>query len=214
VVDTSGKVVDTSGKVVDTSGKVVDTFSIIRLFNRFKRECKIPAMTSITYSAARNEINFFTDSGRLVRPVIPIVRTATVNGKEVDVPGGYPGAKQHIEIKPSDLDPKTVNFSNLLAQGKIVYLSTDEAPTYRVATSYEEWIESLDSPIDHFDFIEIPSGIFSLAVSTKPFLRHDQVARTVYQSSQSRQTAGKNVDNIHLRYFKELIGLIAKRRSL
>lgn len=197
-----------------TSTRSTDTFDIIRLFNRFKRENKIPKMTSITYSAARNEINFFTDGGRLVRPVIPIVRTALVADPgssntgttvERDVPGGYPGATQRIELTPADLDPKTVEFSKLLEEGKVVYLSTDEAPTYRVATSYEEWIESLDSPVDFFDFIEIPSGIFSLAVSTKPFLRHDQVARTVYQSSQARQTAGKNVENIYLRYDKEMV---------
>lgn len=205
IVYCNGKVIAKTLEETE-DGVPVDTFDIIRLFNRFKRENKIPKMTSITYSAARNEINFFTDGGRLVRPVIPVVRTITTKkGIERDVPGGYPGAVQRVEITPKDLDPKTVSFSDLLAQGKVVYLSTDEAPTYRVATSYEEWIESLDSPVDHFDFIEIPSGIFSLAVSTKPFLRHDQVARTVYQSSQSRQTAGRNVDNIHLRYDKEMV---------
>ena len=200
-----GCIIFVNGKIIGKTGyskmKNQDDFDIIRMFNKFKREGKIPRMTSVTYCASRNEINFFTDGGRLVRPVIPVIRTK--DGKEV--PGGTPGAKQIIPITLDDLDPKTINFSQLLEEGKVVYLATDEAPTYRVATCYEEWIESLDSPVDHFDFIEIPSGIFSLAVASKPFLRHDKVARTVYQSSQSRQTAGKNVENIYLRYDKEMV---------
>jgi DNA-directed RNA polymerase II subunit RPB2 len=119
----------------------------------------LPYDVSVSYDDIDDEINVFSDDGRLLRPVF------TVSGDSLDA-------------KEED----GTNWNTLVKKGYIRYLDNSEIGNTVVAFSQEELKKY------HNDYCEIaPAMMLGVMASIIPFPDHSQSPRNCYQSAMGKQ---------------------------
>ena len=129
----------------------------IKCLRKYKR---IPHDISITYDDIDEEINIYSDDGRLIRPLFKV------------------GENNKLIIKETD----GVLWNELLDKGLIEYLDNSEVEQYVIAFNQDE-LEQYKN-----DYCEIsPSMMLGVMASIIPFPDHSQSPRNCYQASMGKQ---------------------------
>ncbi len=132
---------------------------------------------SISYNNEYNDIEIWTDEGRIVRPLIKIE-----NGKPLLT-------QEHIE----KLKNKEITWDNLISMGLIEYIDASEEENSYVALTEEE----LNAEHTHLELD--PSVIFGICAGLIPYLNHNMSTRVTLGSNMSKQGTGLYVSNYALR---------------
>ena len=126
---------------------------------------------SFSYSEIDNEIHIFSDEGRLQRPLFPKKNFPTLE------------------------DLKNKSFSELVMEGKIIFLDSYQIENEVIAMTKKE-MESKS----YYTFCEIhPSIISGLSVSLIPYNEHTQSPRVTYHAAMGKQGIGFPFTNIEYR---------------
>lgn len=172
----------------------------ITVSNTPKRsETIINSRATIYWNTDSNEIEFWVDAGRLVRPVM-VVR----NNADMDPVGQYLiGSKynsktdenfvQDICVSREDVDAlrlKKINIQMLHERGIIDYISPEEMENCYIAGDLKELHENRHNSLRRFTHCEIPVSVLGLPALTSPFTNHNAAVRTTFQTSQVKQTCG------------------------
>lgn len=174
----------------------------------------IDPKTTIYWDTDNNEINFWVDAGRMVRPLL-VVR----NNTELDPVGqkffgmSYDPYKdpqpspedikkgfipngcfiQDIALSKADVDAllaKQMNIKNLHERGIIDYISPEEMENCLIATSLDELKENQTNVLRPFTHCEVPAALIGVPALTCPYAAHNQPPRICFQTNQSKQTCG------------------------
>lgn len=175
----------------------------------------IDTMTTIHWDTDSNEINFWVDAGRMMRPVLIVRNNGELDSIGRDVFGfAYDPIKdpQPIEEapdKPKKLVPgcfvqdiiltkdiinqlmrKKMTVHNLHELGIIDYISPEEMENCYIAPSLDVLKENQTNPLQQYTHCEIPASLIGLPALTCPFANHNQTPRITFQSNQVKQTCG------------------------
>jgi DNA-directed RNA polymerase beta subunit/intein/homing endonuclease len=143
-------------------GFVEDTEEFIREFKARRKVQDIPRDVSVSFDDFDEEILIYSDEGRLLRPVFPIV------GDEI--------------LATVDMG---TSWDELVIKGAIVYVDNSEANTSTFVYTQKE-IGTFPA-----DFCEIvPVGIMGAIASTLPFPDHTPSPRVCYSASMAKQVMG------------------------
>jgi DNA-directed RNA polymerase beta subunit/intein/homing endonuclease len=143
-------------------GFVENTEEFIREFKARRKVQDIPRDVSIAFDDFDEEILIYSDEGRLLRPVFPIVGDKLL----------------------ATVDMGT-SWEELVIKGAIVYVDNSEANTSTFVFTQEE------IGMFHADFCEIvPVGIMGAVASTLPFPDHTPSPRVCYSASMAKQVMG------------------------
>ena len=119
----------------------------------------LPYDVSINYNTVEDEINIFSDEGRLIRPVLTV-------------------KDQALEVLPTD----DLSWNNLVKTGKIIYLDNNEIGDSVIAFDQNELTKY------HNDYCEIaPAMMLGVMANIIPFPEHSPSPRNCYQSSMGKQ---------------------------
>jgi DNA-directed RNA polymerase II subunit RPB2 len=205
---------------------VIDApIQLVNMLKLYRRNGIIPVFTSISFDYEHNEVNIYTDSGRLTRPIyyiehgkesfnrkeiIDLIKKDKMNWQQM-VSGLKEKSDESYHIKTnklyelSELYPdisveKEETVFNVLEKNKSVidYLDTTEEESALIAVSHDDLAKN-----KYYTHIEIdPSLILGVMGNLIIYPEHNPVTRSSFSCGQSKQAVSVYHSNYQMRIDK------------
>lgn len=177
----------------DWIGCCNDALYIAKKYRQKRREFAINPEITIVWDNTQNEVYFWTDAGRVIRPLMIVYNTK----RDPEMCKKF-GVKSNVFLQGlaltqkhiTDLYAGTMKSEDLLKENIIEYISAEEQENMLLAPSYEHLKKDKNNILVQYTHCDIPQAMLGLTALTSPFATHNQAQRIVYQTSQSKQTCG------------------------
>lgn len=169
----------------DWLGCVQEFASFLRNYRQKRRAGDINMFTTVSHNIAANEIHLWTDSGRLVRPLLIVYNN--MNEKDYT----HDTFKQWININDGHikkLRSGLIDINDLVQEGVVEYISPEEHENTYIAFEFDRFKQHQNDPLRRYTHVDIPQGNMGLVALTSVFANHNQAARIVFQTNQVKQT--------------------------
>jgi hypothetical protein len=146
-----------------------DPKQLVQTFRQLRRMIDIDAEVSIVRDIPESEVRIYTDAGRICRPLF------IVNDQELAI------KKHHISQLQGFLpDQKRFTWTDLLMEGLVEYIDTEEEETTMIAMEPSDLGTSYITTYTHCEIH--PSMILGVCASIIPFPDHNQSPRNTCES--------------------------------
>jgi len=163
-----------NGKLIGTHD---DPLSFVDAIKDSRRKGKLTNQVNVAYYADTHEVYINTDAGRSRRPLIVVEDGQT--------------AVTEKDIKA--LEKGEMGFDELVSQGKIEYLDSEEEENAYIAMKVEDLKE------EHTHLEIDPLLMLGVCTSILPFPEHNSSPRNTMGAGMSKQSLGFFASNFHLR---------------
>ena len=142
---------------------------LVSTFRQLRRMIDIDAEVSIVRDIVESEVRIYTDAGRICRPLF------IVNDQELAI------KKHHIsQLQGFFPGQKKFTWTDLLMEGLVEYIDTEEEETTMIAMEPKDLFESYITTYTHCEIH--PSMILGVCASIIPFPDHNQSPRNTCES--------------------------------
>jgi DNA-directed RNA polymerase beta subunit len=179
----------------DWIGCCADALHIAKKYRQKRREFVINPEITIVWDNTQDEVYFWTDVGRVIRPLLIVYNNqrdkqfmASDTGKKnkSEFIQGLAVTQKHID----KLYAKKIDFEGLLRENIIEYISAEEQENMYLSPDFDTLKQNKNNILCEYTHCDIPQSMFGVTALTSPFADHNQAQRIVYQTSQSKQTCG------------------------
>ena len=174
-------------------GKHYDTAMLADKYRQMRLEGKLNRNISIIYKPLENgELHIDSSIGRMIRPFIKVYHNydkKSSNFKLLDPNKSL----QYIKLTHKhilDLVNKKIKYNDLIEQGLIEMITTNEYENIIVAKSIDYFNIHKNNKLMLFTHVDIPIGNLGLQTLTGPFPQCAQLVRNAYQAKFTKQTMG------------------------
>jgi DNA-directed RNA polymerase beta subunit len=175
-------------------GCVQDTLTLVNKYRQMRRELKINPFTIIYWDNTQDEAYFWTDVGRMVRPLIIVYNNKRDHER-------YPANKKYGKSKFNQgigidediitgLKDKTIDIEYLLRNNYIEYISPEEQENCYLCPNFGTLYDNKDNELHEYTHLDIPQAILGLTALVCPFANNNNTPRITFQTSQGKQTCG------------------------
>ncbi|HIE34502.1 MAG TPA: DNA-directed RNA polymerase subunit B'', partial [Candidatus Altiarchaeales archaeon] len=151
---------------------------LVQRLRRLRREGKIPYSISVSHWEENNEIQIYTDKGRVLRPLIVV----------------EDGRPKLTEKNIEELKSGKIKWDGLIINGIIEYIDAAEEENAYIAVSEED----IDEEHTHVEIS--PSLILGISASFAPFPEYNSSPRVTMASSMAKQSLGLYAANYYSRF--------------
>ena len=166
---------------------------LVRRYRIMRRHGDIHHQTTIVWELLVREVYFWTDVGRLLRPLIIVYNNiqeyiaARMRGdKTFKFKQWIKLTKNHIK----GLRNGTVSMNDLRKGRIIEYISPEEQENAYLATNIDELREHVNDITHKFTHCDIDQAIFGLVSLAAPKANHSNATRITYYTNHRKQSAG------------------------
>lgn len=166
---------------------------LARKYRMMRREGKLVHTTTIFWNPLEREINFLTDVGRLIRPLVIVynnydeyVENWRNGDKTVKFKQWIKLTKEHIKL----LRTHKLTMEDLMKQQVIEYISSEEQENCYLADNLDT-LRRHSNDIQHmYTHCDIEQAMFGVIVLTSPMANHSNTTRITYYTNHRKQSAG------------------------
>jgi DNA-directed RNA polymerase II subunit RPB2 len=177
----------------------VDPKKLVYYLRLYKRNGIISCFTGIYWDYLNNEIYIFTDSGRLIRPLIIVENNKSKYVNQVTSWNNlFCGLNSDRDLYDPTYKKGEYNIQELEKyQSPLEFIDVEEANNCMIAMNTEE-LEI--NTLNKYTHCEIhPSTTLSLYTNTIPFANHNPAPRNVFSGAQGKQAIGIYATNFNNR---------------
>ncbi|MDD5111411.1 MAG: DNA-directed RNA polymerase subunit B [Candidatus Altiarchaeota archaeon] len=168
--------------VVYLNGRLIGSHSkpqtLVKKLRDLRRSGAINYTVGISYREENNEIQIYTDKGRVLRPVIIVE-----NGKIL--------LTEELENK---LRSKELTWNDLIQKGVIEYIDAEEEENCYIAL-YPKHVTA-----EHTHLEVTPSLILGISSGFAPYPEHNSSPRVTMAAAMAKQTLGMYASNYYARF--------------
>jgi DNA-directed RNA polymerase beta subunit len=180
----------------DWIGCTRNTTGLVSKYRAMRRASKINPTTTIHWDNTQNEVFFWVDVGRPVRPLMIVynnkrdpehftTKYKSANGKSNFTQGLGITAKTI-----ADLRSKKIDMNYLLCNNIVEYITPEEQENYYLCPFFDQLRDNKNDELHAYTHCDIPQSILGITALTSPFANHNQTPRITFQTSQCKQTCG------------------------
>ena len=163
-------------------GSVKTSYTFVDKYRKKRRQGILNKYTTIYWDCQTDEIRFWTDTGRIVRPLL-IVNN---NGDENNFSQGLALTVKHMD----KLKRREITIQDLVKDQVVEYISSTEQENILLASSYNILMENKNNPLKQFTHCDIPCAILGFSSLTCPMGTHSPASRVIKGVHQSKQCCG------------------------
>ena len=141
---------------------------LVKKIRDLRRKGKMDYTTSVSFREENNEIQIYTDKGRVLRPIVIV----------------EDGVPLLSDKQISDLKAKRISWSDIIKSGAVEYMdSEEEENAYIAVRDYK-----LEKEHTHLEIT--PSLILGISAGFAPFPEHNSSPRVTMAAAMAKQTLG------------------------
>jgi DNA-directed RNA polymerase beta subunit len=147
-------------------------------YRNLRRQGKIHCEITIYVEQMTQELQFWTDAGRMLRPLL--ITHDTDHGRDTVM------TSAHLR----DLICGRLKFSDLLRTGVVEFVAPDEQDNTYIADCYDRLRLHAHDPTRRFTHCELPESLLGIAALVSPMAQHTYPTRVSYMTNQTKQACG------------------------
>lgn len=186
-------------------GYTKDSIGLVTKYRMKRRKLEINPYTTVYWDNTQNEVQFFVDIGRMIRPLM-IVYNNKRDASYFPKSSKSDKFEQGLGINQEDilaLYTRKKTIYDLVCEQKVEFISPEEQQNAYICSSFRQLADDRHNDLKEYMYCDIPQAILGITALTAPFGNHNQAPRVTYQTSQAKQTCGYYVGNWPFRVDKE-----------
>lgn len=178
----------------DWIGVCCNALAFATKYRKKRRALEISPELTIVWDPRENEVYFWTDVGRMIRPLLIVY-----NNKRD--PEFYPANLQYddkkrnfiqnIALTQKHIDnilASKISIDDLLRDRVIEYISAEEQENLYICSSYTVLKKNADNLLHEYTHCDIEQSQIGITALVGALAMHNPVIRSIYMTSQAKQT--------------------------
>ena len=177
----------------DLIGYTENSIRFVSKYKKLRRALTINPYTTIHWDVVQDEVYFWVDSGRLIRPMFIVYNTIDnpeMFDKKTIKSGKFTQSIAITEKNIESLLKKDITMHELMETGVIEYVSAEEQTNVLLCYELDRLKQDKHNPLIRYTHCDTPQAQSGITALTSPFASHNQATRLVYQTNQAKQTCG------------------------
>jgi DNA-directed RNA polymerase II subunit RPB2 len=186
---------------VKNSHELIDEYTKLRRNNQIERD------TTISWESDIDIVYFWTDYGRLIRPMVRVVNNIR-DWEELGLtkPAEDKDFRQHVLITKTildDINKGVLNHHDLINLGIMERITPSEQVRLKVAPTMEYVRNNERNIMQEYTHVDHYYQMIGLIALAGPAMNMNATPRNVFETSQLRQTNSESVSNWYYRIDKD-----------
>jgi DNA-directed RNA polymerase beta subunit len=190
-------------------GCVHRSYHFIDKYRHLRREQKINPYTTIYWDPVINEVHFWVDTGRLIRPMLIVYNnygnhytrekvreiqlSESKNEEVVSEFANEEDFKQWVAITNKHLEglkSGKLSMKDLLDENVIEYISPSEQENLLISVNHDALWKNRTNPLMKYTHCDVPASLLGFACLNCPLGTHAPAARVILSTQQAKQSCG------------------------
>lgn len=176
----------------DWIGVTTDSIALVNKYREMRRDMKINPFTTVYWDNMTDEVWFWVDFGRLVRPLFivynshdhPKMFPKLKNKKQFMQ--GIAFNKRHVKL----LRDGKLSIDDLLKEKVIEYIAPDEQENMYLCSRFDKLRRDQNDETKQYTHCDMPEALLGITAHTCPYAQHNAAPRVTYQTNQVKQACG------------------------
>jgi DNA-directed RNA polymerase II subunit RPB2 len=156
-----------------------------------RRALEIQPFVTIAWENTQDEVYFWTDVGRFIRPVLIVYN----NRRDPEMFPDVDESKFEQKLAVTEEDIQSLyegkySVEDLLKRGIIEFITADEQTNIYIAADYSILHKDRHNELRQYTHCDVPSAQAGINILDSPFAGHNQLLRVSYSGHQSKQSGG------------------------